>query len=69
MTGIFNKETDSVLAAMRDAGVAETRENYLYFAYAGDPPDGELDPEVEETLPVQFRRETLDTNLESGKIQ
>jgi hypothetical protein len=56
----INKDTDYVLAAMRRAHVEETRENYIYWAFAGDPPAGELDAEIEAALPVQFRRETLE---------
>lgn len=60
-----------VLAAMRRADVPLTRENYIEFAYLGELDcDGELDPELEAELPVQFQRATLlDTPPASDKIQ
>lgn len=52
-------ECDSVLTAMREHKVPETRENYIYWAFAGDPPDV-IDAEVESTFPVQFSLYALD---------
>jgi hypothetical protein len=68
VTMTFIKENCPVLAAMRSAGVEETRENYIYWAFGGDPPEGEIDPEIESTFPVQFRRDALD-EPESEAIQ
>lgn len=58
----------ATLAAMKEAGVPLNRENYLYWTFGGEPPDGELDPEIEETLPPMMRRSTLDERL-TDKIQ
>lgn len=54
------KEITPTVAAMEAAGAEMTRENFLYWAFAGNPPDGELDAEIEAELPIQFRREALD---------
>ena len=51
-------EVDAVLAAMRRAGVQETRENYLKWACATEP--AETDWEFESMLPEQFSRYALD---------
>jgi hypothetical protein len=53
---------------MRQAGVEETRENFLSWHFEGDPPEGEIDSEIEETFPEMFRREALDALL-TDKIQ
>jgi hypothetical protein len=64
----MSKDMSATLAAMRAAGIEETRENYLYWAFAGEPPEGEIDAELEETFPPQFRRSALD-ELVTNKIQ
>jgi hypothetical protein len=56
------------LAAMRAARIQETRENFIYWLFDGEPPGGEIDPEIEAELPFQFRREALDELL-TDKIQ
>jgi hypothetical protein len=56
-------QRDATLSAMKAAGAPLNRETYLYWAYAGNPPEGELDPEIEETLPPHFRRSALDELL------
>jgi hypothetical protein len=43
-----------VIAKMRSLGVAETRENYLTFAFFGEPPE-EIDAELESMLPRRFQ--------------
>jgi hypothetical protein len=53
----------ATLAAMRAAGIEETRENYIVWAFGGEPPEGEIDAELEETFPAQFRRSALDELL------
>ena len=58
----------ATLAAMKDAGVPLTRENFIYWAFGGEPPEGELDPELEEAFPPQFRRSALDELL-TEKLQ
>jgi hypothetical protein len=45
--------TDIVLEKMRQLGIAETRENYLRFAFFGEP--GEIDAELEAMLPREFQ--------------
>jgi hypothetical protein len=45
---------DVVLEKMKALGLPMTRENYLYLAYLGNPPD-ELGPEEEAELPEQFQ--------------
>jgi len=45
---------DCVLDFMESKGLPMTRENYLYIAYFGQPPE-ELDPEEEAQIPAQFR--------------
>jgi len=47
--------TDIVLDKMRKMGVPETRENYLQFAYLGNPPR-RLGAEEERELPNEFRK-------------
>ena len=47
-------ESSPVLAAMREAGVPLTLDNYLSFNLAPDDP---LDPEFLETLPEMFHDE------------
>src|SRR5271170_4091505 len=48
----FQPETDvrttdgPTVAAMKRAGVPLNRENYLYWAFGGDPREGEIDPEI-----------------------
>ena len=62
-------QRDATLAAMKRAGAPLNRETYLYWAYAGSPPeDSELDAEIEETLPPMFRRSALEERL-TEKIQ
>ncbi len=39
---------------MKQAKAPLTRENYLFWMFGGKPP-GQIDPEVEEMLPPQFR--------------
>jgi hypothetical protein len=41
-------------ALMQRFGAAPTRENYLKFSFLGKPPAGD-NPELEETMPEQFR--------------
>jgi len=71
----FQPETDvrttdgPTVAAMKRAGVPLNRENYLYWAFGGDPPEGEIDPEIEETFPPMFRRAALDGPRLTDKIQ
>ena len=47
--------SDIILDKMRKMGVPETRENYLQFAYFGNPPE-HLGAEEEAELPEQFRQ-------------
>jgi hypothetical protein len=56
------------LAAMKAAGVPLTRDNFLYWAFGGEPQADEIDAELEETFPAQFRRSALDERL-TDKIQ
>jgi hypothetical protein len=71
----FQPETDvrstdgPTVAAMKRAGVPLNRENYLYWAFMGEPPEGEIDAELEETFPAQFRRAALDEPGLTDKIQ
>jgi hypothetical protein len=53
------KQTNSVLSAMIRYNAPETREEYLMWAFLGNPPE-ELTPELEAELPPQFRRDALD---------
>lgn len=48
---------DIVLNKMKKEGVPLTRENYLQFAYFGNPPE-ELSAEEEAQLPEQFQKDT-----------
>ena len=50
---------DPVLALMKAYGAELTRENYLNWAFNGDPP-AELSAEEEAQLPRQFRLITLE---------
>jgi len=45
---------DCVLRKMVELNIALTRENYLHFAYFGNPPE-ELSAEEEADLPEMFR--------------
>jgi len=45
-----------VTKLMQRFGAAPTRENYLNFAFLGKPPAD--DPEIEDTMPEQFRLPT-----------
>ena len=68
MSSLEGEMRNSTLAAMRRAGVPLNRENYIYWAFGGEPPEGEIDPEIEESFPPQFRRSALDERL-TDKIQ
>jgi hypothetical protein len=68
MSSLEGEMKNPTLASMRRAGVPLTRENFIYWAFGGEPPDGEIDPEIEETFPPQFRRSALDERL-TDKIQ
>jgi len=60
--------TSPTLAAMKAAGVPLNRENYIEWATLGEYTSDNLDPELEEMLPEQFRRAALDELL-TDKIQ
>ncbi len=45
---------DHVQKAMKKCGVLPTRENYLIWAYLGDPPE-ELSAEEEYSLPEEYQ--------------
>lgn len=47
---------DHTLEYMKKNNVPLTRENYLDYAYLGNPPEA-LDAEEEAQLPEQFRKE------------
>ncbi len=53
--------------------VPENREEYLAFAYLGNPPeedrDGELPAELEAELPEKFQRRALDSPGASDEVQ
>ena len=68
MSSLEWETKNPTLAAMRRAGVPLTRENFIYWAFGGEPAEGEIDPEIEETFPPQFRRSALDERL-TDKIQ
>jgi len=53
---------------MKAAGVPLNRENYIEWATLGEYTSDNLDPELEEMLPEQFRRAALDELL-TDKIQ
>jgi hypothetical protein len=63
MNSLKKEMKNATLAAMKEAGVPLNRENYIHWAFAGEPPEGEIDPEIEETFPPQFRRSALDERL------
>lgn len=50
---------DPVLALMREYGAEMTRENYLNWAFCGEPP-AELSAEEEAELPRQFQIDFLE---------
>jgi hypothetical protein len=54
-----NASNDCVLDFMESKGLPMTRENYLYIAYFGCPPE-ELGAELEAELPPQFQLEPSD---------
>jgi hypothetical protein len=65
----MSKCLSATLAAMKEAGVPLTRQNFLHWAYAGNPPEGEIDPEIEEAFfPPMMRRSALEERL-TDKIQ
>jgi hypothetical protein len=68
MSSLKEEMSSATLAAMKRAGVPLTRENFICWAFGGEPPEGEIDPEIEETFPHQFRRSALDERL-TDKIQ
>jgi hypothetical protein len=47
---------DHVQEYMKKHGVEQTRENYLDYAYLGNPP-AKLGPEEEEQLPEEFQHQ------------
>jgi hypothetical protein len=49
-----------IVHLMEENGIPLTRDNYLLVAYLGHPPK-EIDPEVEEEMPGQFRRSPSET--------
>jgi hypothetical protein len=56
------KETmNHTIAWMQKNGIEVTRENYLFHAYLGDPPEV-LGPEEEADLPEELREETNEDN-------
>jgi hypothetical protein len=48
------RRVEMVLEHMKKLGVPLTRENYLFWAYLGAPPE-ELGPEEEAELPEEFQ--------------
>jgi hypothetical protein len=49
------------IAWMQKNGIEVTRENYLFYAYLGDPPEV-LGPEEEADLPEELRDESDEDN-------
>jgi hypothetical protein len=66
MTSLRHK--DPTLSAMKKAGVPLNRDRYIEWATLGEYTSDNLDPELEEMLPEQFRRAALDELL-TDKIQ
>ena len=53
-------QADPTLQMLKEYGLPVTRENYLYVAFMGNPPEEPLDGEIEASLPPELRRSDED---------
>jgi hypothetical protein len=52
MSSLEGETKNPTLAAMRRAGVPLTRENFIYWAFGGEPAEGEIDREADRQDPM-----------------